>query len=117
MRRRYLHWFWRDLIAATAGLVFFAFIVWFSMPASLLDRSFSLLQRRLEPSVGLAWAVALTATLLYALPSLAFGWLVHGILSWRSASRETDGETHCRACNHILRGLSEPRCPECGERI
>lgn len=27
------------------------------------------------------------------------------------------GETRCRKCRHILRGLSEPRCPECGEPI
>ena len=26
-------------------------------------------------------------------------------------------ETHCRRCGYILRGISEPRCPECGERI
>jgi len=23
----------------------------------------------------------------------------------------------CRKCGYILRGISEPRCPECGERI
>ncbi|MHC4442524.1 MAG: hypothetical protein ACYTF1_24085 [Planctomycetota bacterium] len=28
-----------------------------------------------------------------------------------------DGETRCRKCQYILRGISEPRCPECGERI
>ena len=28
-----------------------------------------------------------------------------------------DGETRCRDCGYILRGISEPRCPECGERI
>ena len=26
-------------------------------------------------------------------------------------------ETRCRKCNYILRGITEPRCPECGERI
>ena len=26
-------------------------------------------------------------------------------------------ETRCRKCGYILRGLTEPRCPECGERI
>jgi RNA polymerase subunit RPABC4/transcription elongation factor Spt4 len=25
-----------------------------------------------------------------------------------------DSETRCRKCNYILRGLTEPRCPECG---
>lgn len=28
-----------------------------------------------------------------------------------------DGETHCRGCGHILRGLRQPVCPECGRRI
>jgi len=28
-----------------------------------------------------------------------------------------DGETRCRKCGYILRGITEPRCPECGERI
>lgn len=26
-------------------------------------------------------------------------------------------ETRCRQCRHILRGLAEPSCPNCGERI
>jgi hypothetical protein len=28
-----------------------------------------------------------------------------------------DPETRCRKCGYILRGLSEPRCSECGEVI
>lgn len=28
-----------------------------------------------------------------------------------------DCEIRCRKCGYILRGISEPRCPECGERI
>lgn len=31
--------------------------------------------------------------------------------------RSGDRETRCRRCGFILRGLTEPRCPECGERI
>ncbi len=27
------------------------------------------------------------------------------------------GHTRCRACRHILKGLTAPRCPECGEPI
>ena len=32
-------------------------------------------------------------------------------------TRPRDKETRCRKCQYILRGLPEPRCPECGERI
>jgi hypothetical protein len=28
-----------------------------------------------------------------------------------------DGYTRCGNCDHILKGLSEPRCPECGQKI
>ncbi len=35
-----------------------------------------------------------------------------------SRARATDdGETHCRRCGYILRGLSQARCPECGETV
>ncbi len=28
-----------------------------------------------------------------------------------------DGETRCRRCGYILKGLSKPECSECGEVI
>jgi len=30
---------------------------------------------------------------------------------------DAEPETYCRKCSHILRGLTEPCCPVCGERI
>ncbi|MBN2447382.1 MAG: hypothetical protein JXO22_11680 [Phycisphaerae bacterium] len=42
----------------------------------------------------------------------------HGVLTlWLGPARQSDGETRCRRCGYILRGLVEPRCSECGERI
>jgi len=39
-------------------------------------------------------------------------------LIWMVVRRQSiDRETRCRKCGHILRGITEPRCPECGERI
>ena len=29
----------------------------------------------------------------------------------------SDSNTRCRRCDYILHGITEPRCPECGERI
>ncbi len=37
------------------------------------------------------------------------------ICAWRH--RVGDRETRCRKCGYILKGISEPRCSECGERI
>lgn len=42
----------------------------------------------------------------------ALGWVLLHLREIRG-----DDETRCRKCRHILRGISEPRCPECGERI
>ena len=44
--------------------------------------------------------------------------IVYGVLTKLVGPRVLfDGYTRCRACEHILRGITEPRCPECGERI
>jgi hypothetical protein len=46
---------------------------------------------------------------------------VPALLLYRRLSRRNhplvDPETRCRKCGYIFRGLTEPRCPECGERI
>jgi hypothetical protein len=52
------------------------------------------------------------------LPALIPAFIVYGVLIrfWGPVCRQDD-ETRCRKCAYILRGISEPRCPECGERI
>lgn len=40
------------------------------------------------------------------------GWVLITVMDARSV-----GEPRCRKCRYILNGLSEPRCPECGEPI
>ncbi len=58
-----------------------------------------------DPTVLTYAAITLSA-------AACFGWLLITI-----AERQRDNQTRCRACGYILRGISEPRCPECGERI
>ena len=53
----------------------------------------------------------LTFTLIVA-PAAVVAVLVYGL-----GKPFTDTETRCRNCGYILRGLTEPRCPECSERI
>lgn len=43
---------------------------------------------------------------------------VHQHVDVVKMDEQTGGaETRCRKCRYILRGITEPRCPECGERI
>jgi len=39
------------------------------------------------------------------------------LLHMLTPKERLDGETRCRKCGYILKGLTEPRCSECGERI
>jgi hypothetical protein len=57
------------------------------------------------PEISVPYSVTISA-------AACFGWLLLFL-----SERRGDNETRCRKCNYILRGLSEPRCPECGERI
>ncbi len=46
------------------------------------------------------------------------GPIVAAVLAHVLTPRETkDGHTRCGKCGYILKGLTEPRCSECGERI
>ncbi len=51
---------------------------------------------------------------------LAFlvGPIIATVLAHMLTPREPkDGHTRCGKCGYILKGLTEPRCSECGERI
>ena len=61
-------------------------------------------------------AVLASALLMLFVPSTIAVVTYHQLVM-RVGRGLADGETHCRKCNYILRGISEPRCPECGERI
>ena len=71
------------------------------MPAILSDRVFH---------VSLD---GLTAAVI-ALPGLVVALV---LALYRRGHRSADAEPRCRTCGQILRGLTEPRCPECGTRI
>ena len=58
----------------------------------------------------LSFAIALLPVPLIAL-------IAYAILSRFFAAERRDSETRCRKCGYILRGITEPRCSECGERI
>jgi hypothetical protein len=101
-----MHWFWRVVIviplAAMAGFGT-------GMAAHFVD-----LLGRLpwgNPEC-IASGRGIAATLVAASSAVA---LYVGLTRWTLPV--PDGETRCRRCRYILRGISEPRCPECGERL
>jgi len=92
-----MHWFWRAAVAVIVGSVaeFFLF--------AFLDAFKP--QNQAESQGGLL--------LLFIPPMLTFR--IDAEPPARKSSAEK--ETRCRKCGDILRGISEPRCPGCDERI
>lgn len=59
-------------------------------------------------------AAGITAAVLLP-PGLIAVWYMIRLLG--GFQPDPEGHTRCGRCSHILRGLSEPRCPECGNRL
>ena len=111
MRGSRLHWFWRGAIALLVaciygGLSVTAFNEWHEAVAEFVGGAPSY-----GPRMGVGVAVAWFA------PVVLLALATYGLLTALLARRGVAGETRCRKCDYILRGISEPRCPECGERI
>lgn len=111
-----MHWFWRGVIAVVIG----------TTAGNLLIGGSNLL----APDSGLMALVRGLDNFIYdhaglrgVLGSISrgtavlVGLLVYAALSaWFPSRRKLHPETLCRKCGYILRGISEPRCPECGVR-
>ena len=96
-----MFWFWRAVIAVGVGsLVAFAGLHASGLLSQWMGR------------------VAITfAGMVFVLPQILTA-TVYGLLTRRYyRAKGQDEETRCRKCSYILRGLTEPRCPECGEAI
>ena len=71
-----------------------------------------LLKEAMWPVLGRIGSVALGY---FAIPCCA-GIIFYHLITQKSQIIPMK-ETLCRRCGYILRGLTEPRCPECGEPI
>ncbi len=92
----------RFIVAAVSACVVFLACAW------VLLAALGNVRRYLFPAVDTL--VVFTAATGIALVASVF--VALAVSRW---SRER--ETRCRKCGYILRGITEPRCPECGERI
>ena len=101
-----MHWFWRVTIAAVVSSVLFR--VGLYAAVCLYRRGLVM------PIPWAAWPRLVVACLPLALLAI----LIYAVLTHRfGPDVASDGETRCRKCGYILRGITEPRCPEYGERI
>lgn len=99
-------WYWRFLAAMILGIIYYFFeklaIEIYNHATSSFGATPSQFLRNV-PRVYLYYGLpaALGTTAIYARLTEGFGKV----------------ETRCRKCAYILKGITEPRCPECGERI
>ncbi|GMU24136.1 MAG: hypothetical protein AMXMBFR13_42130 [Phycisphaerae bacterium] len=98
-----MHWFWRAAMAVVCGS--FLGVAPFAFTHALLAR-------------GGANGAGLAASLFSLSVAAVFPVAIYALLTHMSTSADIElSETRCRRCGYILRGISEPRCPECGEKI
>ena len=50
------------------------------------------------------------------LPAILVAAVSYTLATLHAQTDELEDGPRCRRCGYILRGLTEPRCPECGER-
>ena len=112
-------WYWRMVIAIAVGCVAFAVmtkivvLAWFGESslwriASFIDSILGWDYRDYGPVINV---------LFIGLPTALAAVLTYCLVTKRYGPKPIDSETRCRKCGYILRGITEPRCSECGERI
>jgi hypothetical protein len=116
VRRIRLHWFWRGTIAVVVACTYGGLAVTvFEGPHQHLAR---LIETELDRNVTTQpAAMGLGVAIAWFCPVVLLALAVYGGLTRLNGHAERDNETRCRKCDYILRGITEPRCPECGERI
>lgn len=106
-----MHWFFRGTIAMITGWVVgsaaYTFI-WGAIDVLGYGHLY-----HSEQTVKVVWFLTFPVTSLCAI--IPYATLTR--LTSRARARKIELETRCRRCGGILRGLTEPRCPACGEQI
>ncbi len=115
-----LHWFWRAVIAVVVALVYgFCMtqdrVTWETLVWRLIY--YKLLGGPETNAWAFPWRYRLADTIVHVLPRALLLFGVYGALGLVGRKPPSDTETRCRKCGYILRGIPEPRCSECGERI
>ena len=102
-----MHWLWEAVIAVAVGTISIG------LTYSFVEGSTTFL---IFPDGSSFQLPAATLPLLWGLVISIVVVATYELLN-QSSHKSRESETRCRTCDYILRGITEPRCPECGERI
>lgn len=117
-----MHWFWRGLIAIVATVIF---AMWYHSEAywswlvlgTLSQTIFQIGKALYDPTSG-PWPVYMLSIFIYYLPIILVAFMTYALMTrYFGPKVKADSETRCRKCGYILKGIREPICSECGERI
>ncbi|MHC4444887.1 MAG: hypothetical protein ACYTF1_20420 [Planctomycetota bacterium] len=100
-----MHWFWRATIAVVVACIGTLLL------HKLIFKAFGGFLFPAIPKLALLYWFSFT------IPAAVLSLVVYTTLTRRYGPEAPDNETHCRKCGYILKGITEPRCPECGEKI
>jgi len=112
-----LHWFWRVAIAVVVACIYSGLSV--TVFTRLHERVANAIVAVFDSQMHMGrWVTGVSFPIAWSLPITLLAFAVFGLLTRFFGPRHpSDNETRCRKCGYILRGITEPRCPECGERI
>ena len=107
-----MHWFTRLIIAIAVG-----WICW-NLSNRGINYAFQNNLISLSPGTTSSLLLYISFDYLITVPYQLAALLTYAYLTRRFYKGNYHiTETYCRKCQGILRGIAEPRCPECGERI
>ncbi|MHC4797453.1 MAG: hypothetical protein ACYTF1_12490 [Planctomycetota bacterium] len=109
-----MQWFWRVMIAVVVGFISGNLMVYWVNNSAL---SASIYQNL---PMGRFWgtiATTVVTSMFSAIPVLIVAFGAYGLLTRYLAPKPDFNETRCRKCGYILKGIKEPICSECGEKI
>jgi hypothetical protein len=108
-----MHWFWRASIAIAVGGIYGALSV--TVFGDIHEMVADFIRDELFGNSGLGTGIGVSVG--WFIPLFCLVLTVYALLTRIWGPTPYDRETRCRKCHYILRGITEPRCPECGERI
>lgn len=118
--RRPTRWYWATLLSLATFCVAGFVVLFLGLPpgpnssGGPLNDTLEWAHGQLHGVTGDPWAAFILVVFLAVIPFFSGLAVFH--LSRRHSWEQTE-HLHCLKCGYILKGLSEPRCPECGEPI